>query len=351
MTKKGKSQSVADSEETHQKKSLSTWIILGCLTLVLAGIMVLGVQGETDFTRGDGKEASFLGLVRKQSGESKGNIKGGIAWEGELIDGQKFLDQELLQVSFKKSALIGQQEESERKGGESSQIRGGVVPHFLPAGFVIADFFRRLGENQKPPETVIILGPNHQEQGDFPVLTTRSGWQTSQGLTLPDTFLIERLVEKGLAQENQDVLENEHAIGVLIPFIQHYLPESRIIPLVISKKMTLAEVRLLSQELTRIAQEEEVVLVASVDFSHYLTQEVAQEKDRETLEIFKAQNYQGLMELGSDHLDSPAALVTLMLTMKQLGEEKPVIRHQLNSADLPGGSPEKTTSFMGVEYF
>jgi len=123
-----------------------------------------------------------------------------------------------------------------------------------------------------------------------------------------------------------------------------------VVPLAISRKMTLEEVRLLRQELARIAQEKEVALVASVDFSHYLTHTEAQKKDQETLDLLQTKNHQALMELESDHLDSPASLVTLMLTMEELGVKNPTIRHQINSADLPGGSTEMTTGFMGVEY-
>ncbi len=204
MRTKNSQQLGVNSDWASTEKSLLAWLTLILLILMLALAIVFGQSGEAGSI--PDKVLSSSRLTEERSAERE------IVKEGELIDGESFLEEELLQASFKRASLIGDQEGRKE---DFLQIQGGVVPHHLPAGFIVADFFRRLSKNQKLPETVIILGPNHQEKGDFPVLTTGAGWQTARGVVRADQEIINQLLEANLARERQAILEEEHSIGVL----------------------------------------------------------------------------------------------------------------------------------------
>lgn len=92
--------------------------------------------------------------------------------------------------------------------------------------------------------------------------------------------------------------------------------------------------------------EDDGVVIASVDFSHYLTRHEAEEKDRETLKIIEEGNLDTLFTMGNDHLDSPAALVTLFLAMKNLGIQDFNLLDHTNSGIIMGNDMIETTSYM-----
>ena len=59
------------------------------------------------------------------------------------------------------------------------EIKGGIVPHHLLATEMISEFYFYF-KNQDV-RTVIVIGPNHKETGDFSVLSGLSDWDTPFG--------------------------------------------------------------------------------------------------------------------------------------------------------------------------
>ena len=72
-------------------------------------------------------------------------------------------------------------------------ISGGIIPHHFLASELIADFFNQLSGQH--PQTIILVGPNHYERGEFKVLTSLKGWDTPYGLLEPNKEFLEYLVE------------------------------------------------------------------------------------------------------------------------------------------------------------
>ncbi len=232
-----------------------------------------------------------------------------------------------------------------KTGGEQSRrIVAGVVPHHLVASDMIADFFSSLSEQKVT--TLILIGPNHYETGSNLVISGTQAVRTQFGDTYPDTDLITRLQELSFVSVENNVVQADHAIGSHIPFLQHYLPQTRIVPLLISARMNKDDIEQLAFALARQLHNEEIVLLASVDFSHYLPLRVSEEKDRETLTLMEQHNYNRLLSLGDDHADSPASIVTLLRTMEILGNTGFEVRDHSNSAIILGEDVPSTTSYF-----
>src|SRR3990167_1422425 len=191
----------------------------------------------------------------------------------------------------------------------SGNIVGGVVPHHLLASFIIADFFQRL-EGQKP-ETIILIGPNHFERGDFNVLSSLYEWLTPFGRVEPNTEIIEDLVKSNLVKIDEDALSKEHAIGAEVAFIKFYLPDVKIVPIIFSAKMNEVQAEIIAKKLSTYISKE-TVLVASLDFSHYLRSEEARKKDEITLQAMRDFNYPKIFTLNNDYLDSRSTLSVLL---------------------------------------
>lgn len=224
---------------------------------------------------------------------------------------------------------------------------GGVVPHHQVAGALLSGFFRQLEAD--PPQTLVLVGPNHKNEGAR-IATSRRPWQTDFGVVDVDADLIDRLVAQRLVTEDDQALALEHSMGALMPYVRYHLPGARVVPLVLHHGVTPAEAAALAAALAPWIDGRRV-LVASVDFSHYLTRAEAAAKDRQTLAAIKNNDLAALFGMGDDHLDSPAALAVLLLTMGQLQASGPHLAGHTNSGYIMNNAVMETTSYMVLAYY
>lgn len=226
---------------------------------------------------------------------------------------------------------------------ENAHILGGIIPHHLLASGLIADMFARLVPQN--PDTVIILGPNHHETGNIQVITTDGGWQTQFGAVYPQQKLNAELVSQNLAEVDYNVAENEHSVSGIMDYIHYYLPETQVVPLILSGKLDFAEITRLALFLKGHISEK-TVLVSSIDFSHYLSVAEADKKDELTIEFMKSHDYESLLRLNNDHFDSSPAVVTQLLTMSMIGApEFDIISHTNSGIILKNPYTETTSHF------
>src|SRR3989344_6065645 len=184
------------------------------------------------------------------------------------------------QVKFydNKTFLEGADKVREVKG-QSYRIKGGIIPHHLFPGFILADFFKRLSFQN--PKKIILIGPNHYEKGNFKALTSLYSWGTPFGIVKPDIDIINLLLSQNLVQVNEDALPGDHSVSGSIPFMKYYLPEAKIVPIILKGGFSQKEAEVLAENLKQLVSDD-VVVVAAVDFSHYLTSPQAKEKDKVT---------------------------------------------------------------------
>src|SRR3990167_2514733 len=84
-----------------------------------------------------------------------------------------------------------------------SKISGIVVPHHDLVKAQRAEFFDVVAKQIKPPETVIIVAPNHYEVGKDDIQTTDKIWNLSNGTLEPNMDVLVSSIEASSFQ-------NEH---------------------------------------------------------------------------------------------------------------------------------------------
>lgn len=221
-------------------------------------------------------------------------------------------------------------------------LREGVVPHHLLAGRLIADFMAALEPQQ--PELIILVGPNHYNNGSK-IITGYANWQTPEGTVETKEEVVRALVEKGAAVLDEDTLAHEHSIGVVLPFLRHYLPQAKVAPLILHHGVTLAEADGLLDVLEPFLQEG-AVLVASVDFSHYLIRSQAEEMDHRTLQVIRRFDYETLFHLNSDYLDSPASIALILRAAQRRDRQDFTVFAHTNSGEILKNDSSETTSYF-----
>lgn len=235
---------------------------------------------------------------------------------------------------------------AEQHNPESSyRISGGITPHHLYPGFILADFYMRIGKQN--PGTVLIIGPNHTERGGFPFITSAYGWETPFGMVAPDTKIITSLVAAGMAAINEEVVPADHAVAGQLPFLKFYAPQARIIPLLVSGTVTEEESKTFAAALSNLLPLNTIV-IAAVDFSHYLNAQEAARNDGITLDTMKIFDYAQLYRMTNDYIDSPPSIGILLMLMQYRGTTAQDVLHNTNSGLLQQDNTIQTTSYFSI---
>lgn len=250
-------------------------------------------------------------------------------------------------IFFEEKTFFDQVLRSDKEETVGVSVSGGVIPHHLLATDIISEFFLSIPRDRSI-ERVVLIGPNHYERGNTVFTTSRYGWITPVGDVLPDISLINELESATHSLEvNEPMMEQEHSMGAIMPFIAHYLPDAYVVPIVISRQADLSDVKDLA-ELFEDIDIKNTIFVSSVDFSHYLSSIEAAENDKKVLDILKRGDLDTLLKLNEDYTDSPESLALLLLLMEQQGISTFEVRTHKNSADYTNKPEAETTSYYSL---
>ncbi|MDO8509929.1 MAG: AmmeMemoRadiSam system protein B [bacterium] len=218
-----------------------------------------------------------------------------------------------------------------------------VLPHHLVAGHYEAGIFNAL--NQLSPPVVVVIGPNHRQVGASFLATSDWSWNTPYGQLNVDQDLLNKVTKDGLVSVDNSVLDGEHAVGVLTPFIKKTWPNTKLLPIVIKANKSEIALDKLAEKLKEILPKNSLV-IASVDFSHYLPLEVANFHDELAVAVLERGQIERTQKL---EVDSPNSLRVLMRYNSLLGAEKFNFVFHTNSADIMGqpALAETTSHVMG----
>lgn len=227
---------------------------------------------------------------------------------------------------------------------KSGSIAGGIVPHHLLAGKMIAEFFQTV--SQSSPNTLVVIAPNHKRTGLNGLHTSIQNWGTAFGVLEVDPVLTGKLISDLKASQNTSLMEDEHSISSLVPYIKYYLPNAKIVPVLLHGNYTAKASQELGEYLAEaLLDHPRAAIIASVDFSHYLDTDTADKMDEETLAAIKSKDITVISKMGNDNLDSPPSIVALLSAMEKIGATDPEVLAHGNSSDITGSGADYTTSY------
>jgi AmmeMemoRadiSam system protein B len=160
-----------------------------------------------------------------------------------------------------------------------------VSPHagFVYSGPVAGAVFSSV----QLPENFIILGPSHRYMTSRVAISKKGQWETPLGRVAIESRLAEIMMsQSSLVSEDAAAHAEEHSLEVQLPFIQYFKKDFSIVPLCLSPELGFNELVELGKSISRSILEfnSDVMLVASTDMSHYVTQKTAEEKDNLAIE-------------------------------------------------------------------
>lgn len=132
------------------------------------------------------------------------------------------------------------------------------------------------------PGTVVILGPGHREIGSLFAIQAKGSWLTPLGESPIEADLASRIMKRcALVEEDEQAHLWEHSLEVQLPFIQYHRKDAAIVPICVSHEASYGELEALGRALAEaiLGSGQDVLIVASTDMSHYVSQKTAEKKD------------------------------------------------------------------------
>ncbi|HPN84687.1 MAG TPA: AmmeMemoRadiSam system protein B [Victivallales bacterium] len=148
------------------------------------------------------------------------------------------------------------------------EIRALILPHagYIYSGNTAMKALKTLKQKYK---TVIVMGPSHRypmkDTISVPLITSYS---SPIGKTIIDKDKGEKLIASSeIFKDIPDALGGEHSVQIEIPLIQHLLPDSQILLLIVGQ-LSEKKMKEAGEKLATI-WDNETLLVVSSDFIHY----------------------------------------------------------------------------------
>lgn len=192
------------------------------------------------------------------------------------------------------------------------------------------------------PERIVLLGPSHRGQRSVFGMMNKGFWQTPLGEVPLDSELAESLLRHcSLVRIEENAHEEEHSLEVQLPFIQYLNLGFSIVPVCVSPVADYAALEELGQGLAAAIRksEQDVLIVASTDMSHYVSQETAKKKDSLAIERIIALDARGLYEVVQKEDISMCGFqptTAAILAAKELGAGRADLVRYMTSGETSG---------------
>lgn len=248
------------------------------------------------------------------------------------------------------------------------QLLAGVTPHQIDghvlalisphagypfSGHVAAHGYAAL--RRQRPKRIVLIAPSHVEAFSGAAVFNGRAYATPLGEVPVDRSFAEQLVRSGAAGFSGSGHgptaggRGEHALEVQLPFLQRVLESFEIVPIVLGDR-NMATSRRLGSALADLVDEDTVV-VASSDLSHYHPYEQARILDRRVSDFLRSWDYfslHGSLEAGECEACGSGPIITTMIAAQLSGGDSVVLLHSANSGDVSPFRREEVVGYLSA---
>ena len=231
-----------------------------------------------------------------------------------------------------------------------------VIPQQMPASIVIPhhnitekqinSFYKAISKINNHPSVIVILCTDHFEQGKKNIVAPKNTcWKTPDGPLFVDEDLLSLLLQQP-EMKNKISLQDkfwvqEHGIFIHTPFLKHYFPQTKILPVLLkgfSVDEEYEDYKKLAACLARLLPED-ALLIGSIDFSHY--QIPAWTNLHDSVTEHTIQNMENPRHI---EIDSRECMTAIFEYNKLRGSDKGIMIHKTSTADFIPGDKIVSTS-------
>ncbi len=205
------------------------------------------------------------------------------------------------------------------------------------------------------PETIVILSPNHTGYGEEISVYPEGIWETPLGETEIDKQAVDVLTSIFTKAKKDEIAHlQEHSIEVQLIFLQYLFKEFKIVPitLMVSDSKELEE---LAKALIQTEKKtgKKFTVIASSDFTHFLNEKTAKEKDFKAIELIKKmriKDFHELIEKKNLSICGHSSIEVLMQYCKKKDINKTELINYSTSGDVTGDK-NNVVAYASIGFF
>lgn len=216
-----------------------------------------------------------------------------------------------------------------------------VVPHHHLVADVRAAAFKEVAPRVSP-NTIVLVSPNHISAGHSDIQTSAQSWETGDRVVEIRTDLVDKLSGTGLAVVENQIIKDEAGIWPVIPDIAENFPKSKLLPITIKPGTSQEKLQVLYDFLDQNCFD--CLLIASVDFSHYMPTILGELHDKTAIRALKNQNSELLLERAE--VDSPETLYLASEFAKNRNHGEFIVYAKTSSGVITGITEGETTTHV-----
>jgi hypothetical protein len=228
------------------------------------------------------------------------------------------------------------------------EVVGLVSPHagYVYSGATASVGYGRLAADGRP-DVVVVIGPSHRPFLNKPAaVQVAGGWETPLGVAKIASD-VAQAIREGYADfgEGADYFFDEHSVEVQVPFLQHLYGDGLSFVPVLMVTQSAEVAAGVGKAVAGGLQGRRAVIVASTDFSHYVSHTMARQQDEALLETIVAMDPEGLMAMAQEPRMSMcgyAAVAAMLHAATALGATRAEVLAYSNS-----GMVEPMTRVVG----
>jgi len=172
-------------------------------------------------------------------------------------------------------STFNQKAKQRRQKESDATPRALIVPH---AGYVYSGYTANLAyvlAQKSSAKRIILIGPSHRVHYEGLSAATYEAFETPCGLLRSDEGYLKVLGKRFRFSFIEKAHAKEHSTEVQFPFINHYLPEKKVIEVIYGKNAK----KQLKALMVHLLNDPDNLLVISSDLSHYYSKKEAHQKD------------------------------------------------------------------------
>jgi AmmeMemoRadiSam system protein B/AmmeMemoRadiSam system protein A len=224
----------------------------------------------------------------------------------------------------------------------SKMLRALILPHagYMYSGWTAAYASAVLSPHQF--EKVVLLGPDHRVGFSNGAITDCQYYETPFGRIKlhPDQ---KKLLQQDLFRPVPASDQSEHALEVVLPFLQYYLKAFELLPAVLGPGNLMKYAAALDHVITN-----NTLVVVSSDLSHFLSYEAAVEKDKETIAAILALDLESL--LADKNSACGTIPIAVLIELARRNNWQPALLHYSNSGDT-AGDRAKVVGYAAIAFY
>ncbi len=222
-----------------------------------------------------------------------------------------------------------------------NNIIGLISPHagYMYSGPVAANGFYKIALDGKP-DTIIILGPNHQGFGENVSIMAEGKWKTPLGELEIDEEMAEDILKNSkIIKNDKKAHQYEHSIEVQLPFIQYIFGKDiKFVPICMTRQDIDTDIEI-AKSICSSVVDKNILIIASSDFTHYESQEYAENADKQAINAILEFNPKKLYDMIYHQnltMCGPGPITAMLIACETLGAKKSELLKYATSGDVSG---------------